>query len=134
LEHSFRFLKGDLNGVTPRVRLPEQADPWTWLPPAAATPPPPARPPRGAGPGGRAAPALGAPAGARAPHAGAAAAGFFDPAADPGPPRGGAKTLRALARPPQRPPLTARRPLSPVQEARPAAPEAHASGLTAQLP
>jgi DDE superfamily endonuclease len=37
IEHSFRFLKGDLNWVTPRVRLPEQADRWTWLVAAAYT-------------------------------------------------------------------------------------------------
>jgi hypothetical protein len=31
LEHTFRFLKQTLNWTTPRVRLPEQADRWTWL-------------------------------------------------------------------------------------------------------
>ena len=37
IEHSFRFLKQDLNWVKPRVRLPEQADRWTWLVAAAYT-------------------------------------------------------------------------------------------------
>jgi hypothetical protein len=36
-ERSFRFLKQDLNWVKPRVRLPEQADRWTWLVAAAYT-------------------------------------------------------------------------------------------------
>ncbi|MGE3594845.1 MAG: transposase [Dehalococcoidia bacterium] len=31
LEHTFRFVKQVLNGTTPRVRLPEQADRWTWV-------------------------------------------------------------------------------------------------------
>jgi hypothetical protein len=31
LEHTFRFLKQTLNWTLPRVRLPEQADRWTWL-------------------------------------------------------------------------------------------------------
>lgn len=31
LEHTFRFLKQTLNWTVPRVRLPEQADRWTWL-------------------------------------------------------------------------------------------------------
>ncbi|HEY1391685.1 MAG TPA: hypothetical protein VGF38_24345 [Ktedonobacterales bacterium] len=31
LEHTFRFLKQTLNWTTPRVRLPVQADRWTWL-------------------------------------------------------------------------------------------------------
>jgi hypothetical protein len=31
LEHTFRFVKQVLNWTTPRVRLPEQADRWTWL-------------------------------------------------------------------------------------------------------
>ena len=31
LEHTFRFLKQTLNWTTPRVRMPEQADRWTWL-------------------------------------------------------------------------------------------------------
>ena len=30
-EQTFRFLKQSLNGVRPRVRLPAQADRWTWL-------------------------------------------------------------------------------------------------------
>jgi hypothetical protein len=37
LEHTFRFLKQALRWVTPRVRLPEQADRWTWLVLAAYT-------------------------------------------------------------------------------------------------
>jgi hypothetical protein len=37
IEHRFRFLKQALNWVNPRVRLPEQADRWTWLVAAAAT-------------------------------------------------------------------------------------------------
>jgi len=37
IEQTFRFLKGPLNGVTPRVRYPEQADRWTWLVAAAYT-------------------------------------------------------------------------------------------------
>lgn len=31
LEHTFRFLKQTLNWTSPRVRLPEQADRWSWL-------------------------------------------------------------------------------------------------------
>jgi hypothetical protein len=31
LEHTFRFVKERLGWTTPRVRHPEQADPWTWL-------------------------------------------------------------------------------------------------------
>ena len=31
LEHTFRFAKNTLGWTTPRVRLPEQADRWTWL-------------------------------------------------------------------------------------------------------
>lgn len=31
LEHTFRFLKQTLNWTAPRVRLPEQADRWSWL-------------------------------------------------------------------------------------------------------
>ena len=31
LEHTFRFAKNTLGSTTPRVRLPEQADRWTWL-------------------------------------------------------------------------------------------------------
>lgn len=31
LEHTFRFLKQTLNWTAPRIRLPEQADRWTWL-------------------------------------------------------------------------------------------------------
>ena len=31
LEHTCRFVKQTLNGTTPRVRHPEQADRWTWL-------------------------------------------------------------------------------------------------------
>lgn len=31
LEHTLRFFKQTLNWITPRVRLPEQADRWTWL-------------------------------------------------------------------------------------------------------
>jgi Transposase DDE domain len=31
LEHTFRLLKQTLNWTVPRVRLPEQADRWTWL-------------------------------------------------------------------------------------------------------
>jgi hypothetical protein len=31
LEHTFRFVKQVLNWTTPRVRLPEQADRWTWV-------------------------------------------------------------------------------------------------------
>ena len=30
-EQTFRFLKQALRWVTPRLRLPEQADRWTWL-------------------------------------------------------------------------------------------------------
>jgi hypothetical protein len=37
LEHTFRFAKQTLNWTTPRVRLPEQADRWTWLVLAAYT-------------------------------------------------------------------------------------------------
>ena len=37
LEQTFRFLKQRLAWVTPRVRLPEQADRWTWLVVAAYT-------------------------------------------------------------------------------------------------
>lgn len=37
LEQTFRFLKQTLRWVTPRVRLPEQADRWTWLVLAAYT-------------------------------------------------------------------------------------------------
>ena len=37
IEQTFRFLKGSLNWVTPRVRHPEQADRWTWLVAAAYT-------------------------------------------------------------------------------------------------
>ena len=37
LEQTFRFLKQVLGWVTPRVRLPEQADRWTWLVAAAYT-------------------------------------------------------------------------------------------------
>jgi DDE superfamily endonuclease len=37
LEQTFRFLKQALRWVTPRVRLPEQADLWTWLVLAAYT-------------------------------------------------------------------------------------------------
>lgn len=37
LEHTFRFLKQTLNWTAPRVRLPEQADRWTWLVVAAYT-------------------------------------------------------------------------------------------------
>jgi hypothetical protein len=36
-EQTFRFLKQALGWVTPRVRLPEQADRWTWLVLAAYT-------------------------------------------------------------------------------------------------
>ena len=31
LEHTFRFVKQTLNWTAPRVRLPEQADRWSWL-------------------------------------------------------------------------------------------------------
>jgi hypothetical protein len=31
IEHTFRFVKQILDWTTPRVRLPEQADRWTWL-------------------------------------------------------------------------------------------------------
>lgn len=31
VEHTFRFVKQTLNWTTPRVRLPEQADRWTWI-------------------------------------------------------------------------------------------------------
>lgn len=31
LEHTFRFLKQTLNWTAPRVRMPEQADLWSWL-------------------------------------------------------------------------------------------------------
>lgn len=31
LEHTFRFVKQTLNWTAPRVRLPEQADKWSWL-------------------------------------------------------------------------------------------------------
>jgi hypothetical protein len=37
LEQAFRFIKQSLRWVTPRVRLPEQADRWTWLVLAAYT-------------------------------------------------------------------------------------------------
>jgi hypothetical protein len=37
LEQTFRFIKQALGWVTPRVRLPEQADRWTWLVAAAYT-------------------------------------------------------------------------------------------------
>jgi DDE superfamily endonuclease len=37
LEQTFRFLKQALRWVTPRGRLPEQADRWTWLVLAAST-------------------------------------------------------------------------------------------------
>jgi hypothetical protein len=37
LEQTFRFMKQVLGWVTPRVRLPEQADRWTWLVLAAYT-------------------------------------------------------------------------------------------------
>jgi hypothetical protein len=37
LEQTFRFVKQVLRWVTPRVRLPEQADRWTWLVLAAYT-------------------------------------------------------------------------------------------------
>lgn len=37
LEHTFRFLKQTLNWTTPRVRLPHQADRWSWLIVAAYT-------------------------------------------------------------------------------------------------
>lgn len=37
IEHTFRFFKQTLNWVTPRPRLPEQADRWTWLLLAAYT-------------------------------------------------------------------------------------------------
>jgi hypothetical protein len=37
LEQTFRFIKQTLGWVTPRVRLPEQADRWTWLVAAAYT-------------------------------------------------------------------------------------------------
>jgi len=37
IEQTFRFLKGPLNWVTPRVRHPAQADRWTWLVAAAYT-------------------------------------------------------------------------------------------------
>jgi hypothetical protein len=37
LEHTLRFCKQTLNWATPRVRHPEQADRWTWLPVAAYT-------------------------------------------------------------------------------------------------
>ena len=37
LEQTFRFMKQALGWVTPRVRLPEQADRWTWLVLAAYT-------------------------------------------------------------------------------------------------
>ena len=37
LEQTFRFMKQTLGWVTPRVRLPEQADRWTWLVLAAYT-------------------------------------------------------------------------------------------------
>ena len=31
VEHTLRFFKQTLNWTAPRVRLPEQADRWTWL-------------------------------------------------------------------------------------------------------
>jgi len=37
IEQTFRFLKQSLNWVRPRVRLPAQADCWTWLVVAAYT-------------------------------------------------------------------------------------------------
>jgi len=37
LEHTFRFIKQTLNWTTPRVRLPQQADRWSWLIAAAYT-------------------------------------------------------------------------------------------------
>ncbi|EQD79488.1 hypothetical protein B1B_00183, partial [mine drainage metagenome] len=35
VEHTLRFAKHTLGWTTPRVRLPEQADRWTWLVTAA---------------------------------------------------------------------------------------------------
>ena len=37
IEHTLRFIKHTLGWTTPRVRLPEQADRWTWLVVAAYT-------------------------------------------------------------------------------------------------
>ncbi len=37
LEHTFRFIKQTLNWTVPRVRLPQQADRWSWLIIAAYT-------------------------------------------------------------------------------------------------
>jgi len=37
VEHTLRFAKQTLNWIAPRVRLPEQADRWTWLVVAAYT-------------------------------------------------------------------------------------------------
>ena len=37
LEPTFRYMKQALGWVRPRVRLPEQADRWTWLVLAAST-------------------------------------------------------------------------------------------------
>ena len=37
IEHSFRFLKSTLGWTTPALRMPEQADRWTWLVAAAYT-------------------------------------------------------------------------------------------------
>ena len=37
IEHTLRFVKHTLGWTTPRVRLPEQADRWTWLVVAAYT-------------------------------------------------------------------------------------------------
>ena len=31
IEHAFRFLKSTLGWTTPALRMPEQADRWTWL-------------------------------------------------------------------------------------------------------
>jgi hypothetical protein len=37
IEHTFRFVKGTLGWTTPALRMPEQADRWTWLIVAAHT-------------------------------------------------------------------------------------------------
>jgi hypothetical protein len=37
IEHTFRFVKGTLGWTTPALRMPEQADRWTWLVIAAYT-------------------------------------------------------------------------------------------------
>jgi hypothetical protein len=76
LVQTCRFIKQALRWVTPRVRLPEQADRWTWLVLAAYVQ---LRLARGAVAEASASPpALGAPAPAGPSHARAGAPGFRD--------------------------------------------------------